>query len=538
MSPQPQPQPQPQPDTTTKDSSSKKGAKPQKPHAMSARLQRFTQFAKQLLKSLNPEPLTGGLEISEAALRYAIIKDRKLVTKTVQLAPGVIQNGQIQDKQRFVTALTQLRTHIGEPKLAIYVIALLPPDAVYTQTFSIPNLDEARLHEAAGLNMQMLSPIDPESAYMSWERLGLSESGENQVDFLGAASSKDVVRVYLESLREAGFSVIAAEFPALSASRLITRLSESTSPSYFVIQLTGDGLLLMILRSNRLYFTRFVSFKELGVGEKGQVDAKAFNDLIVRECHQVLNFHSSRWGHALNDVVVVTEQLNERIGEIIRTTFSLPVRDIRIQEFPNLSVLWWPALGAALRGLTPRSRDESLSLTPGTVQAGYWQDRFLIFLALWRKILIFSFAFILIIFIGVDVFLRVTERRIDAASFNIPSSELVDVTALQDEARVFNALVTKASFAYDAIPNWSPFFDRLLQIAGSAISFDRLTVSPQGVQIAARTLSQVSAIAFKNTLEKEPNFSNVVLPLANINVNTDNSVQFEITFDITSLQFQ
>jgi len=75
-------------------------------------------------------------------------------------------------------------------------------------------------------------------------------------------------------------------------------------------------------------------------------------------------------------------------------------------------------------------------------------------------------------------------------------------------------------------------------LAGSKITIERLSVDPDlSALLVGRAVSDSAVIGFKNSVEKEPNFKDVVLPLSNVKVNEDGTVSFNLQFKITSLNF-
>lgn len=492
-----------------------------------------------VMKTLNPVPNVGGLEISETALRFFAFRGGSIVTKSLRLPPGVIQGGRVGDRQSFIEALKSLRAQAGPLSKPLHAVVLLPPAAVYAEAFRLPDLSDEKLAEAAELNMQMLSPTDPNSTYMSAEKIGEIEETGGQVDLLGAFAEKNLVDEILTALEEGGFIVAAVEFPALAVARLVSRLSDTASRDpYLALQLTGDGLMIMILKNNRLYFSRFVSWmamrEELGRQALSEAD---LGNVVSREVQQVMNFWGSRWGHPLGEAVVVAEQLNEQIGKILTTMFSLNVREVVIRELPNLPVIWWPSLGAALRGLVPRGEDAAISLTPATIKARYWSDRVLLFTGLWQKILILSFAFIFLVLVGFDLFLLGRERAAERAGeiVVVSPANMARLLELQEKAAEFNTLVGKASAAGGAIPRWVPFLTKLDALARGLVEFTQVSIQGRHIALAGTAGVEVAVIQFKDRLVGEKDFENISFPIASIKTSSREGVTFTLTFELASL---
>ena len=67
---------------------------------------------KNFLKILNPQPKIGALEISDVDLKFSLIKDDEFISYSAKLAAGVIKDGKISDRERFLSALSVMHSQI------------------------------------------------------------------------------------------------------------------------------------------------------------------------------------------------------------------------------------------------------------------------------------------------------------------------------------------------------------------------------------------------------------------------------------------
>ncbi|MBI2025114.1 MAG: hypothetical protein HYT03_03460 [Candidatus Harrisonbacteria bacterium] len=488
---------------------------------------------------INPEPPVGGLEVSDQTLRYLRIDGGRLKQSLIQLPPGVISGGAVKDKPKLVSSLKALHRQIELPKKSLHVVLVMPSHRIYTQTFALPPTAVKNLEETAKLNLEMISPIDAATSYRSYQMLSTEKSGK--LEALGAFVPSKDVDDYLDALQQANFAVLAVEFLALSLARLIKEYGVGVNPNnpYLVINLSSDGPNLTVVKNNNPYFSYFVPWSSLReeIGAK-KVSTKEVLDSLDRQVRQITTFYSSRWGEPIRDILLINSPIAKDIIADLKKVFDLNIQFLTIAKFGHLSPLWIGALGGALRGLIPRYKDRFISLTAIGVEKSYYRELTINFIKSWRNLIGLVLGFmVLVLFIG-NVFLV---RGSDILAKDLESRGLVpldEVRTLQEAAQAFNQSVDFVDRIKQENPPWSPFLNRIKVLGGARISFDRVSIDPNlNAIILGRASSDASVIAFKNTLEKEPNFSNVTLPLTSIKANADGTVSFNITFRVTSLIF-
>lgn len=494
---------------------------------------------KKALALLNPKPAVGGLQVTDLALYFAVIKEGEIQKASLRLPPGILAGGEIRDRAGFIAALRALRGQIAPPKKPVYAVAVLPASIVYTQAFAVPALEGARLEEAARLNLEMLSPIDPSRAVFGYQVLGEKAGETNQLELLGAFAETERVDSFLSVLREAGFVVTAAELPALALARAIAEAEGVPGgDAHLVVNVTADGIELSVFQNHSLLFARFTLWQAAAAEFNNRALSEAdFKEFLGREIEQVLNFYANHWGTSLNKAVIVGEQMREEIVGAIRERFFLEIEPIAMAKYGDLESRFWPALGAALRGLLPRSEDVSLTLTPAGVQTAYWNERALMFARLWQKALLASFAFVFAVAVATDSYLARKERDMQREPL-AKSAELQEVARLTSAAADFNRRVALGLAAQGEITDWLPLLGRLKQLSLGVIVFRDLSLQGGQVSLSASAPSQVAALNFKNKLALEKNFEGIDLPLASLTENADRTVSFSMTFKVKSLKFE
>lgn len=487
----------------------------------------------------SPVPRIGGLEISDLSLRFLRLENGKLNQASVSLPPGIISSGKIIEKAKLASALKKLHQHIQPLEKPVYVVLAMPAGNVYIQSFTMPMVSEKHMKESAELNLRMISPIDTRSSYYGYEIIG--ETGETQLEALGAFTGAEGVNELIAVLKEANFRAVAVESPSLSLARLMAGHddSEKSDKAYLVVNFSYDGPDLMIMKNGHLYFNYFSYWsdiqKEYGERKLTERDIKEF---LARQIRQITNFYTSRSGEPIGKVLVISDGAGQSFLKMIKEDFDLDAQLYKFKEFSGLSPIWYGALGAAFRGLVPRSKDKFISLTAVDVKEEYYRELTLNFIKLWRNIIAGVFGFLILVFLAANIYLvSVSASAIEDLSSR-SLAPLNEIKNLQANVQQFNRGVDLALKAQELSEPWSPLLEKISLLAGQRITIERFFVDQNSsALILGRAANDSAVIAFKNSIEKESNFKDVVLPLSNIKVNPDGTVSFTLQFKVASLKF-
>ncbi len=503
---------------------------------------------KRIFNIINPQPRIGGLEISDSALRFVMVRENKLDVNFLNLTTGIIGEGKIKDKNNFKVAIKKLHSQITRRRRKkIYVILSIPDVNVYTQVFNLPMAAVENLEEAAQLNLQMISPSDFSSVYSDWQKAGELKADGGQLEILGTFTANKAVDEFVECLKEANFIVAAIEFPALSVSRLVSGLESSNKP-ILLLYITSGGLSFNLIRNRNLYFNHFVPWP---ASEERQISLSSIKELIIRETQRILNFSGTHWPDSqIGDLLLAAPALEEKISQIISENFSLSVQKINLppklaspdnqwsvnnNQLTSLTSEWFAALGSAVRGLIPRAKDIIISLASTGTEEEFRQHQLINFIKIWRNIILTSLSFILAAFIVVDGFIIKNADSLSRQVANLSNlPELNEVNKLQEEAEGFNEKIELGLRAKGQIYAWSPFFEKIRELTGEDIVIERIFIQSRETPILFNGLAvdEEAIINFKNKLEQESQFQNIDLSLASITSAADGSLRFAIIFKL------
>ncbi|HXF44452.1 MAG TPA: hypothetical protein VNK70_03255 [Candidatus Paceibacterota bacterium] len=487
---------------------------------------------KKFLEKLSSRPKIGALQITDSQLQYAIMEDGRVANFSLRLTPGVIREGKVENRDMFITALAALRKMIPDarPGGRIKVVASLPPSLIYTQSFSVPKIDEEKLDEAARLNLQIISPIDASKSVMSYEIVGETE---DRYDLLGSFAMRSDALIYRELLSAAGFDGFIFEFPALALARLVKATLSLPAAPFLMLQISSDGIELSILRGGSLYFEYFRSWRSIQ-GEAREITRAAFEKAITEEVRRVVDFSLSRFKENPAQAFLVAPGFENQVSELIQAAFGIKVYPLAIKNY-TLSPSWYATLGSALRGRDWTNEDRSINLSGENLAEELHKEQLLNFVLLWRNIMIGVAAVMLVVFMGAAAFLtrqaNTLSSRLTSFRANVSQQELTALTASVEE---FNYLVQGVAKAKGATRDWYVLLSGIKKLAdGVSVSIDGLSVGVgKNVTLSGRAPSTSAVIKFKNILTEEEGFSDVNLPLAAISTLTDNTVSFNVSFQV------
>jgi Tfp pilus assembly PilM family ATPase len=504
---------------------------------LSSENNRLSDYWQNVISFLKSETFIGGISISNAAIRFIKFNDGIFEKIGVVLEPGVIVDGNLKNREFFLKALLTLRYKLGNPKEDIHVVVSLPPNHVFTQSFSLPTIENRLINEAANLNLQLLSPIDIKTAYTDWEKIGEIQEDGGKIELLGAFVSKTVVNEYVAVFREAGFGIVAAEFPALSLARLIKEDSYNAGVGkpQVILSVSSDGPEFIVIKNNRLYFNYFVPWSSI---EGRQISLSMFSDILTQEMKKILNFYSSHWNSQISDLILITHGLYEEIEQIIKQNFpEINTKPLILNEkFSSLNPAWYASLGSAIRGRMSRSSDVFISLMDVGTEQSFFESRVTFFVKTWRIIILSTLSVLVLFFFMENLFFLQISKNLDSQiAAIVQKQESQEVTDLESKATDFNMLIDEALVAKSNSKQISRFFDIFANAAGSEVKIQRVLFDADRATtlITAVANNNQAVINFKNNLSAQTkDFKNVDFSFTSTTNNPDGTISFPITLTL------
>ena len=196
---------------------------------------------------------------------------------------------------------------------------------------------------------------------------------------------------------------------------------------------------------------------------------------------------------------------------------------------------WLVALGAALRGSIPRSKDIKISLAPRGTEELFLHFRIIAFVSLWRKILASVLAVVLLAVAGVYVFFNIFINGLsnDLASMS-SNQNIAYFESLRKEAESFNTNIDQALIARNEQNRWAEPISAIFEKAKPLVIIDRVFIQPSDFSgsISARAPKEGDAVTFKDRLADIPELKKIDLPLSSFYPVDSNYFSFKINFSL------
>ncbi len=467
-----------------------------------------------LLRLFTREEPIAGLEVSNDYLRFVSlekIKDKKTGKYFIQIKSlaeeplkekALTDDGKVENEEILVESLKNLIKKAGG-KIK-YIIASLPNDIVYSKIYNFPvSLSGKKLENAMGLIIDFQLPLNHRDVYFDWEKT--SDSGKNE--YLLSLARKTTVDKFIKSFDLAGLKTVAVEFHILSVLRPILLPKKEN----LLIKFPGEkSTTLFIVKNNALYFSRVLPKTFLS------------SKILDQEIKRVSDFYETE-ECPVNRVLDISEIK-------ISPEFSKN-HDIAKEK------KWLISLGAAQRGLLPRSEDTFASLMPVGTEKAYEYQKMITFLGFLTSVIVgLSFFFSGAFLCAWLLMNYIHQSNLTPTISNIELGTPKEIAEIENRVKKLNALIDAESHLLKNTPQWSLVLEELKTKTPAGIYITSISItSPQNpIALAGIAPNRSQLNSFKKSLELSSLFSEVVLPLSNLEMREN--IPFSISFKLKDPQ--
>lgn len=497
-------------------------------------MEKFFEILKYFFERLSSNPIIGGLEVSDSALRFVAIKNNKVVlTLAVKIPPGVLKEGRVESPEQFSQILKNLHENIipRKPNQIIQTVVALPSNLVYTQNFTVPNISKEQLEETAALNLEAISPTSLDRTYANWQ---LIKETVDHYELLGAFSEKAVVDQYKNLLEGAKFNPAVFEFPALAFGRLLERINGAKNQPVLMLWISSDGLNIFSFMEGSLYFDYFRSWQSIR-GEAREILRSVFESAVTEELQRFVNFTQGRFKEGFKAIYIIAPSLETEIKNLLENRFGFSGVPFVLSSF-TLSPIWYVALGSAIRGNWERSEDAFININPESSTKLILEERVLSFIRLWRNIFAGILVAILFIFgISAAYLVNLSKSVPSLSTSPTADSREKELNLLLEQVKGFNILVTGVKNARNQNSFSYQFFTDIRELAlKNQVTLDTIEIvsTDEPINIIAHASDSETVIKFKNAMVADQKFFDIDLPLSKIVLLEDNSVSFSLSFRV------
>ncbi|PIS05227.1 MAG: hypothetical protein COT81_02335 [Candidatus Buchananbacteria bacterium CG10_big_fil_rev_8_21_14_0_10_42_9] len=475
-----------------------------------------------------------GLEVQDSCLRLGLLSinskgEVKVINALKQSLPArVISHGQIVNGQNFNQQLNILLKKF-KPKVE-FVILTLSPEIIYSKKYTFPSsLNREKIENSMNTTLGFNLPRSINDVYLDWEK---RYAGEDN-DIFVASAPKKVINSYLNYLSLSKMQVVAIEFSSYSMARVLN--VGSTTYYSLVIQQFPSGANFSITRNKLIVFNRFVPT------DKRQIDANEISNEAVR----IVNFfeNDSQFKLDQDDIIKVEDVLivgsDESLANLVKSKTNLPVyAGVLDPKYANHLPAgepgeWMAVLGASLRGLVPRSKDEMISLMPVGTEKAFEYEKAYVFTSVMTNLLALISIFIMIASAAVWYFLYTNQQNLDSRHFTLvdPARE-AKAELLIKRFTEFNDLLAQTNLILTSSPKWSDVLSTIISLTPDTVIVNKLdanSISSQFV-MSGEAATRDDLNLLKDNLIASEHFTDVNLPTTNLELIED--IPFTIRFNL------
>ena len=212
--------------------------------------------------TLKPEAI--GIDISDLSLKIIKLKKRgKFLTLAswgkIEMKPGVIYDGEIQDKNLFIGALKDVFKQVkGERLRTNNAVVSLTEKKAFSTVIQMPKMKEEEFRSAVPFEAENYIPLSLEESYLDFQIIPPVTNHLDHNDVLLVAFPKNIIDDYISCLKEAGLSVVAMENESQAISRVLVKNEMSPFP-VLMIDFGGSLTNLIIFSGHSVRFTSSIA---------------------------------------------------------------------------------------------------------------------------------------------------------------------------------------------------------------------------------------------------------------------------------------
>lgn len=252
-----------------------------------------------------------GMDMSDRSIKYAELLPKKEGRHLgrfgeVHLAPGIIENGKIINRDQLVEVIT----HIRERQDITFVRTAIPEEQVYYFRTRLPDGDMETLRETIELSLEEHVPIAAADAIFDFKVLGHADNGDAEVSV--TAAPKVVIDAYMDVFAASGMTLLSVELEAEALAR--TLIHPEDMSTYMIVDFGELRTGIAIVSGGEVQFTSTVT-----IGGRMLTDtlAKHFNvspeeaESMKKEIGLRRNTSDQElFGLLLNNIAVLRDEVN------------------------------------------------------------------------------------------------------------------------------------------------------------------------------------------------------------------------------------
>ena len=443
-----------------------------------------------------------GLRITPEKVSLTLTTKRGIKKHTeLPLEPGIINNGELADPEKFTAVLTQLLKQIPIPDK--FVSLGIPEHSSFIRSFKIKPQSNESIADQIPYEIERELPMPLDRIYLDWCFLADSPHTIQTV-----AIPKQVLDKYLDILNSVGITPLAVETSSLTLGRLIKKVDVAT----LVIDADTTSTLIVINPDSSINLSAIS--QSLNPGHLSSDMHQVINDLIA--------YYRNKYRQEIKQIFY-TGPLHEQLTNCL--PHSIPAQAIQVTNSVSLSQTMGYSL--AQMPIAPPEDTHTINLIPPQIQ--YHYD-----LAtthhLKRQLLTISAGFLIFLNLMAALFLGLTlKKTLSAPDSDLNTTKTSGINLL-NQITTINQQSAGVLSVVQQKQNFTQILTHLLNLLPLELQINhiRLDSDTQLITVNGFAPEQQQILSLKQKLETSPEFRDVQVPLSILE--KDQNIDFVLKF--------
>ncbi len=441
---------------------------------------------------------------------------KKKVSKfaTIDLPEGLICNHRVQNKEALAKILKNVwkKMKLKEKSVGIVV----PEFSTFIKLIVLPKLTPIELDEAVVWQAHDFLPAKAGGMSMDWK---IVKRLENNYHVLVIAMEKEILDGYVDAVGLAGLFPLVVEPPSLS----LVRASGNDNCVRLIICEYFDELVLVIAEGSKILGSSVVA-----LDDKDEIIKTA--STITK--HYISNNSDFSDKTQLDKVLVGGIGLDQNLVGSLQESLQKPIHrlNLNIEGLSQEDIQkYLVPVSLQFKEPTDPSDENTINLLPKSVVEKYENKR--LNLRIWSLLMIMTFIVLssFLVVLGSYVFLsqqastlkpQVATQLSTISKTEDAREQIKKINAVADKTIKVSAFFMSPNNIFNSIQEAKP--------AGITILKYDMDLDVGEVSLLGKAATRGDLIDFKQTLEKNDEFSHVVIPISSFEVESD--LDFNMSF--------
>ena len=188
------------------------------------------------MQILNLHSEAFGIDISDLSLKIIKLKKKRQgfglsCFGTTKIKPGIVEQGEIKDKQALISLLKQALSQVqGEKIKTKYVVCSLPEEKAFSEIIQLPKMNSEEAKKAAFFKAENYIPLSIEKVYLDSQVIHPLVNSLDHLDVLITAFPKNIINDYVFVLKKANLIPKVLEIECSAIARATIKDNVSPKP--------------------------------------------------------------------------------------------------------------------------------------------------------------------------------------------------------------------------------------------------------------------------------------------------------------------